>query len=515
MKSLKPRRLPIWGDIPFRTRVVVLGVALTVGVLVMEFAGALRPFEGWLYDTRARHCQFFSPAPTTQLVHLDIDDTALEAYGPYPWKRGRRIFAGAVDELREAGAKALALDITFGDEDTSDGQEFDDTPMPGPTTSPSNVAEASTSESLAQVSTKAPPATGPASPPGFSADAALNALQQQDEQALAEAVERFGRVVVPTDFEIRFGSETELERVVREQLRLNLELTPEEMSQWLQRFGGKNLRNVSRDALIDAFVVGRKQVALEKLVVAPDQPIEQLLPRETHGGQVHSVRSPLQKLVEKKRAQARSILAMDRLYFREVPSEMSDLLVTRSQAPPIEPLTEALWRAKANGSGTSGIIGSVNYAKDALSPDGVVRSVPLLVNDRGHLLPQFGLALVCTVLGVDPTNREEFTASPDQIVLSPPGSTPIVIPIYTQPAHGRIPAIGACFAIPWFGGRDWRTMYDWPRHAQLVNHIPFTLAADIQKKRADLRLNERNRARAGDDIALLRKFGGLPPANPA
>jgi class 3 adenylate cyclase len=271
---------------------------------------------------------------------------------------------------------------------------------------------------------------------------------------------------------------------------------------------------VDRDALIDAVMRGRKQVVLEKLTVAPNQPLDELLPREMRGA-VHSVRSPLQALVEQKRAQARSVLAMDRLYFREVPSEMSNLLVTQSQNPPLEALTDALARAKASPTGSGGMIGSVNYASQALSPDGVVRSVPLLVNDRGHLLPQFGLALACTVLGVDPTNREEFTVAPDQVVLSPAGMEPITIPVFNEAARGRVPTIGACFAIPWFGGRDWKTMYDWPRQADVVNHVPFMLAATIGKKRADLRFNESNREKAREDIALLRKFGGLPEADPA
>src|SRR5689334_14576881 len=117
MHKFASRRLRFWGDIPFRTRVVILGVALTTAVLVMEGTGSLRPLEGWLYDTRAKRCQFFSPRPTTQLVHMDIDDSALEAYGSWPWKRGRRIIGRVVDELREAGAVALALDITFGDDE--------------------------------------------------------------------------------------------------------------------------------------------------------------------------------------------------------------------------------------------------------------------------------------------------------------------------------------------------------------------------------------------------------------
>src|SRR4051794_36777273 len=108
-KKFRGRRLPIWGDIPFRTRMVLLGAALTLAVLVLEAVGGLAPLEGWLYDTRALRCQYHNPPPTTRVVHLDIDDAALETVGKWPWPR--RVMADVIDELRQAGASELALDV--------------------------------------------------------------------------------------------------------------------------------------------------------------------------------------------------------------------------------------------------------------------------------------------------------------------------------------------------------------------------------------------------------------------
>jgi adenylate cyclase len=152
--------VPFWGDIPYRTRVVILGVALTVAVLLMEATGALAPFEGWLYDTRALRCRAFTPPPTTQIVHMDIDDAAIETVGKWPWPR--RLVAAVVDELREAGARALALDIIFSDEDA-----------------PGAVVLATTLPTTL-------PATGRGvvTPPAPVADA--------DDELLAAAIERFG-----------------------------------------------------------------------------------------------------------------------------------------------------------------------------------------------------------------------------------------------------------------------------------------------------------------------------------
>src|SRR5439155_811840 len=54
-----------------------IGAALTLLVVAVDATGLLAPVEDFLYDQRARHCQFFSPPPSDKLVHLDIDDAAL------------------------------------------------------------------------------------------------------------------------------------------------------------------------------------------------------------------------------------------------------------------------------------------------------------------------------------------------------------------------------------------------------------------------------------------------------
>jgi len=91
------------------TRSLLLGVAITLAVTAAEHQGWLLSLEHWLYDQRARRRQAFTPPPTDRLVHVDIDDLALERIGRWPWPRSR--VAAIVDELRLAGARAIALDI--------------------------------------------------------------------------------------------------------------------------------------------------------------------------------------------------------------------------------------------------------------------------------------------------------------------------------------------------------------------------------------------------------------------
>ena len=80
--------------------------ALTVGASV---AGLLRPLESWLYHWRSRQFQFFTPAPTNRLLHLDIDDTTLEMMGEWPWPR--RDLARILDTLDRLGARVVGLDV--------------------------------------------------------------------------------------------------------------------------------------------------------------------------------------------------------------------------------------------------------------------------------------------------------------------------------------------------------------------------------------------------------------------
>src|SRR5262245_46001967 len=92
-------------------RGLIVGALLTVFVVFADVAGFLDVPEKICYDLRARHFQFFTPPPTDRLVHVDIDDRALEAIGAWPWPRAK--LAAILDEMHLAGVKAVALDVLF------------------------------------------------------------------------------------------------------------------------------------------------------------------------------------------------------------------------------------------------------------------------------------------------------------------------------------------------------------------------------------------------------------------
>src|SRR5687767_11111530 len=99
-----------------------LGVGLTLTVIALDALNVLAPVERWCYDKRAALFQRFTPAPTDQLVHVDIDDSALEAVGAWPWPRST--LADIVDEFRLAGARSVALDVLFSESQPEHDSRF-------------------------------------------------------------------------------------------------------------------------------------------------------------------------------------------------------------------------------------------------------------------------------------------------------------------------------------------------------------------------------------------------------
>jgi CHASE2 domain-containing sensor protein/class 3 adenylate cyclase len=94
-----------------------IGAVLTIILIIAYLLGWLDPLEQWCYGRRAAICQFNTPAPTDQIVHLDIDDVSIAAIGRWPWPRAK--LAQLLDEIHLAGPKVVGLDITLDEPQTS------------------------------------------------------------------------------------------------------------------------------------------------------------------------------------------------------------------------------------------------------------------------------------------------------------------------------------------------------------------------------------------------------------
>jgi len=104
----------------FQRTAFAVGGMVTAIVLIMDLFGMFRWFEDWSLDLRQKHARWVDEPPGDQLRLVAIDDASLDTVGRWPWPRRR--MAEAVDEVRIAGAKAVAFDVLFLEpEDGSDG----------------------------------------------------------------------------------------------------------------------------------------------------------------------------------------------------------------------------------------------------------------------------------------------------------------------------------------------------------------------------------------------------------
>jgi class 3 adenylate cyclase/CHASE2 domain-containing sensor protein len=419
----------------------VIGLSLTLFVVVLDGVGGLGGLERSLYDARALHFQHFTPPPSDRLVHLDIDDAALEAVGRWPWPRAT--LAEVVDEVRLAGADVLALDIIF-----PDPQE--------PTT----------------VMVDGRPVT------------------TDHDAVLAEAFRRFGRVLVPVAFDnlAPTRSDSPLKSAAEQILSADLAATPRDVAAHLP----KQLGPLSDDTFFAA-----RRAALARRITdelsqgdaSVDEVRRRVLPRVGRADETSS----LARLFEIEFRQVQSVRETRR-FAVPLPANCPPLLL--GSAPKLLPQFARVTRF-------------TGYINDFPSEDGVVRNVPLWVDCDGVLYPQFDLALACAVSGVD-VRAARLTA--DRLSIPVTGDREIAIPVRVINARdmgGARGKAGAFFDIPWFGWRAYETMYDYPAHRAIKQHVPIATVWGLAESR---RAVARGIADCGNAVNLFAKDLSLPAA---
>lgn len=112
---------------------VILGLCLTAFILLLDGIRAftdsanplgIRSFESFLLEQRFRHAQLFTPPPAPDIVHVDIDDGAESRIAKWPWRRD--MTALAIDTLHALGARTIALDVLFEEQEQNVGVELAD-----------------------------------------------------------------------------------------------------------------------------------------------------------------------------------------------------------------------------------------------------------------------------------------------------------------------------------------------------------------------------------------------------
>ena len=405
----------------------LIGVLLTLVVVMLEEVGALTPLERMLYDMRARHCQIFVPQPTDKIVHFDIDDAAIISLGRWPWPR--TLLARLTDELRRAGPKVVAFDVILPD---------------------------------------------PAEPAATAAfDEALG--PSAADRAFADALKSCARSVLSASFEFQSAqTRNPIRDAIAHELNEDLELRLEDLP---RRLAQRGITQVPPEKLTHEFLRAREEVMLERLLdpAVRGQSLQALRSRLLPHSQMLSG-SPTLRLLRNRYELAQASISLE--------------AKTRPIQPGLPPLlhcTDAQAPIAAIGNAAQ-FIGFVNYLP---IDDGVVRRVPLWVEYRGRLVPQFGFLLACAMLDVDVRDGRQVELMAERVVIRPPHETPIVIPVrtYTADAYGEV---GMQINVPWAGRMGWKSLFGLDADGNPRRHLSLNIVADLCDKRRAIETNNRN-----------------------
>jgi class 3 adenylate cyclase len=444
----------------------VLGLLLSLLTVALQWANFLEAAESWLYDKRALYCQFFSPLPTDRLVHLDIDDGTLDAIGSWPWPR--KVLGDLVAEIDRAGAKAIALDIIL-----SEPQKQEYVPQRDGTVRPVD-----------------------------------------NDEELAGAIRQSGKVLVPLRFTFNSAQRTnKVDAAMVQALIKDLELAPDELERRIPGLGGSRA-GVDADAA-NRFIRARQEamrsrlkIELDRAEQTPAELYQRLLPKASLE---MAIRSPLTTLLDKELQYLLSVRESSRRFAIQ-PTPNDPFLVEAEPSPPLISLV----RATASS-------GFVDYLPDY--SDGKVRSVPLLLQSRGRVYPQLALSLACMMYGSD---SKDIRLEGDAVVIPRPHDTGIRLPVRTEYSSALKQSAGALFYVPWFGPKDWQSMYGRSRQSgnqksfsDLRQHVSLVSVWNIVEIRRRIETNT-----AGRNKALLaclefldqtkqQALAKKPPSDPA
>lgn len=433
--------LPKVHDRALLVRSLVVGLLVTLIVLIANAGGGLVGLEHTWYDLRARYFQFFLAPPPTQLVHLDIDDAALEEVGQWPWPRS--LMARILDELRLAKPKIIGLDIFYSE----------------------------------------PEAPRPEKQP----DGSWKMVDP--DRLLADAMERCGNVLVPVHIPLIVAP---IHPPVYDKLVELLEVDPEQPLQQLvdclksagldtpdlAEEAGRQYPFALREAMFNRVDMALGSGAADD-VLTSDALRQKILP----AGYASGIKTAADHTLDRVLPQVLAQRDLER-FTRPMDFALGSLLSGKAEAASTPTIAQA-----------ARYCGFVDYLP---LEDGVVRSAPLWIHFRDRILPQEGLALACAYLDVD---VRSIRIDAHHIVIPRNGGSDIVIPVHTVNSDDR-GEMGMFMDIPYVGTGDWTTMYDFPDHRVSRQHLPITRVWDICE--VSRRIEENNRLAYSDVEKVLQ-----------
>jgi class 3 adenylate cyclase len=458
---------------------VLFGCLLTLLAVAADSAGWLSPLEYLLYDARAKLFQFFLPAPTDKLVHLDIDEGVIEAIqatdkNRFPWPRST--WAELMDEVALAKPRVVGLDVLFSEAEK-------------PTWVPISTAPGSTTRATSGPAAGADVYTGP------------SRLVHHDE-VLGASLTRLGCALVPVSLPFRRQHvPSPLQAAVRAVLAEDVNLPPAAVVGRLrargfdeagaavapagERDGGTATTRGGGGGGGDIVAIRdlSDRVAAEYLAAWKFH-MSAAIRRELRADATAGLARVKRTLMRTGRSDLLLDATFDDLYreaisawhmarfSRPIPPGTPALFDTTLENVPVPPLATA-----AAHSG---------YVDHPPFPDGRVRALPLFVKHGDRMFPQMGLAMACAQLGVDVGALRLGT---DSVVVPLPDGREVVVPYRSIRSAELGQSIATFMDLPWWGGADWTTMYDHPNHARPAAHMSAVALWDLVLTRRKLAVN--------------------------
>jgi class 3 adenylate cyclase/CHASE2 domain-containing sensor protein len=351
---------------------LVVGTGLTIAAGILHVAGWTQPIEWQFYDALVRH---FSRVPASgRILHVDIDDNAIERFASWPWPRDTQ--ADLIRILHELGAERVVADLVWAD------------PKPPEIRLPSLDPYADLEGEIEQIGELS----------------AENTVSPDDE--LAQAVSESGPVYLALYGEDRTASalsngDAHLARRVEDLLRQDFSLAAESLS---SRLG------VPVDG-IAAVLPGVKRAVARELVAARMTSSPPPTARQIH-------EALLPTPFDRPTADRADLLAA---YYREL--GIRNLLAKavavpaglKGQLPVLPDLAPPIYKLTAGNART----GFVNFKTDR---DGVLRRIPLMMEWRGRLVEQLAFAAARDTLDIRP---EDMSIEPGPYLrIAPRGDRP-------------------------------------------------------------------------------------------
>jgi CHASE2 domain-containing sensor protein len=396
-------------------RSLIIGAILTSAVLLAWWVGLLDSLEYWLYDQRATYCRLDEPAPSDRIVHLDIDDASVSPDALGRWPWPRATFARMLDEIHLAAPSAIGLDIFF-----SEPQH------------PELIRES---------------------------DGKLSEIEHDTE--LADALKLCGNTVLATSFLLESpGARTVQSSPAVDLLASDLELTQGDFAEKLARSDPGFTAGASMDNL---YLRARRDAMRERI----DRELD------ADGG---ATEGELLKGILP-HTDVSEDPPVYRLFLQQYAAATAERAVSRFGA-----LMPSITPPPARGSFNvvpmamfSGVAADCAFANFDIFDTTTVRYMPMFIQQGNRLFPQFGLAIACEMLRAD-IQRVHFEGS---TIVIPCSSGDIRIPSYILHSNAIGRDVSLIAALPWFGGRNWETIYDWPAHLVSNRHISMAKIWDI------------------------------------